>query len=114
LSCKQTDPPDENFNAADSFNRTIEVNTFHVYNILTPADSLLPGVQVEIYSNRQNFQERIYADATRVTDSVGYCVFENRNKEYYWIIAEHAAFGLITDSVSTPENTTSFVPLLFY
>ncbi|MFN0274108.1 MAG: hypothetical protein ACKVPJ_00055 [Chitinophagales bacterium] len=114
FSCEKGTQQDENLNASEEFNRNIEVNTFHVYNVINAIDSLLPTVQVEIYSNRQNFIDRIYADAIRTTDSTGSCIFENRNKEYYWLIAEHFSFGIVLDSVSTPPNTTSFVPLLFY
>lgn len=114
VSCNEETKPEENLDAADDFNRTIKVNTFHVYNVSVPLDSILPDVQVEIYSNRENFVDRINPDATRTTDSTGYCVFENRNKEYYWIIAEDNLQGIITDSVSTPANTISYVELLFY
>jgi hypothetical protein len=114
FSCTEEHLPDENFHAADEYNRSIKVNTYHIYNSSFKLDSILPGVQVEIYSLRENFIDRINADAIRTTDSAGYCIFENRNKEYYWIIAEDVLLGIIKDSVSTPANTISFVELLFY
>lgn len=114
ISCNDETIPEKDFDAADDFNRTIKVNTYHVFNVSVPLDSILPDVQVEIYSNRENFVERINPDATRTTDSAGYCIFENRNKEYYWIIAEDGSQGIIKDSVSTPANTISYVELLFY
>ncbi|MBC8047491.1 MAG: hypothetical protein H7Y00_11900 [Fimbriimonadaceae bacterium] len=114
FSCNDEEIQDDNFNAADDFNRTIEINSYHVYDVPNALDSILPEVQVEIYSVRENFIDRINADAIRTTDSTGLCIFENRNKDYYWIVAEDDAFGIITDSVSTPANTISFVELLFY
>lgn len=114
IACHKEDTPDESLHGADAYNRTIRINTLHVYDVSIPADSILPDVTVEIYSKRQYFEEAINADAIRTTDSTGFTEFLNRNADYYWIIARHDELGIITDSVSTPANTISLVELLFY
>ncbi|MBC8172698.1 MAG: hypothetical protein H7X71_02230 [Chitinophagales bacterium] len=115
FSCSREEmPDDDHFNAADNFNRTIKINTYHVFDVWNGLDSTLPDVTVEIYSSRENFADVINPDATRITDSAGYAIFEARDKDYYWIRAQHDSLGIVLDSAGTPENTISFIPIFFY
>lgn len=113
ISCEK-DPGGDPFPGNIHNNRTIRVTMHHVYDSIAFTDSLLPEVEVKIYSSYDQFITDGHADAVRYSDSAGVALFEYRSDDYYWIRCFHSSLGLITDSVSTPPHTVSFVQLYYY
>ena len=113
LSCEKKNPMDD-LNATENFNRTIKFNVTNVYDLSPITDSVVPGATINIYDNYFDFISEAYPSASRVTDSLGECTISGLDQDYYYIRAKHPFFPDITDSVSTPAYSTSFVELIFY
>ncbi len=114
ISCNKTELLDDSFHATDNFNRSIKFTVKHVYNFTPIMDSVVAGAVIDIYDNLEDLQLDYYPDATRITDSLGECEISGLDQDKFYIRATHPSFANIVDSVSTPENTTSFVEIIFY
>ena len=108
------DPPGQPFNSTDNKNRSIRVTVHHVFDSILYTDSLVPYAEVKIYSDYDQFITDGPANAIRYSDSSGVALFEYRDEDYYWIKCYHPAHGFVTDSVSTPPYTVSFVEMFYY
>lgn len=113
-SCGKDKMQQESLHALDNFNRTIRFNVKHVYQVSPEMDSALEGAAVKIYSDYTDFRLAGTPDASRETDSTGYCEIAGLDKDKYYIRASYPGFDDVTDSVSTPDGTISFVALFFY
>lgn len=114
VSCNKEEIPEDNFNASENFNRTIKFEVYHVYDFSPVSDSAVGGAIITVYENYEDFLTEYYPDAIRTTDSLGKCEIGGLDKDKYYIRCKHPAFSNVIDSVTTPENTTSFVEMLFY
>ena len=114
FACEKETDKDDTHHVVQG-NRTINVWVSHIYQTSPVLDSAVAGQEVKIYDNRIDFIENeVNYEAVRTTDSTGLAVFQFRSADYYYIRAEHDELGEVTDSVSTPSGTTSFVELYFY
>lgn len=98
-----------NFNAADNYNRSVHVEVSHIYDLANGLDSMVNNASVLLFEDRDVFITYGYADNYRITDSTGIVNFELLDKEYYWVRIIHPDLGELIDSVSTPPNTNSFL-----
>lgn len=114
FSCNKENLPDEDLNGSENFNRTIKFDVIHVYSFSPLQDSVIEDATINIYSDYYDFLNGAYPDATRQTDSTGFCEISGLDKNFYYIRAIHPAFVDVIDSVSTPANTISFVEMIFY
>ncbi len=114
FSCDKEKLPDENLNGSENFNRTIKFDVIHVYSFSPILDSVIENASIKIYSDYYDFLNEAYPDASRETDSTGYCEINGLDKDFYYIRASHPSFADVIDSVSTPANTISFVEMIFY
>lgn len=113
VACAKKDPP---FNpGTPPANTSLKVTVKHVYAIWPDVkDSLVAGATVAIFTAAEDRDQLINWDGWKETDSTGVALFEYRKHAYYYVLVDHPLFGKITDEVTTPAGTLSFLEMLFY
>jgi hypothetical protein len=113
-ACEKEEPPGKPFNTPNEYNRSIQAEVKHLFDLSLMADSAVFNATIFLYEDRENFLYDGIPDAYRNTDSNGKATFELLSKDYYWVRAVHPDLGEQIDSISTPPNTNSFLFLTFY
>lgn len=113
-ACEKEELPGEPFNTPNEYNRSIQADVRHLFDLSSMTDSAVFNATIFLYENRENFLYDGIPDAYRNTDTNGKAVFEYLSKDYYWVRAVHPDLGEQIDSISTPPNTNSFLFLTFY
>jgi hypothetical protein len=113
-ACGDEAPKAELFNASDRYNKSIQVEVRHLYDLSSLSDSLLANATVLLYMDKDQFLYDGYPDAYRITDSTGIAFFEFLPENYYYMRILHEDLGEKRDSVSTPDNTLSFVYITYF
>lgn len=113
-ACGDEAPKADQFDASNRYNKSIQVEVRHLYDLPSFTDSLLANATVLLYTDKDQFLYDGYPDAYRITDSTGIAFFEFLPENYYWMRILHEDLGEQVDSVSTPDNTLSFVYVTYY
>ena len=110
-SCKEAGPGPEP--PADLHNAFLRISIHHVYDSITLMDSLVPKTNVKVYESREDMifdENRAYE---RTSDSMGEVNIPGVNFPFAYVRAFHPGLGIKLDSVSTPDNTVSFLEVYY-
>ena len=95
-------------------NANLVVTTTHLFDTIGLMDSAVGDANLKVYDTYRDMildENRLYE---RTTDSIGEGGIEGMNIDFAYVRAYHPNLGTTYDSTSTPHNTTSFLPILFY
>ena len=97
------------------YNATIRVTVSEIiFNNGTYSDSVLAGAKVDLYANKDDRENVLPPDYSRITGSDGKAEFDNLDKTYYYLrVTNTHNQKIIKDETSTPDGTISLVQIIF-
>lgn len=112
ISCSKNDA---NNNVTHTYNATIRVTTKElVFNNGSYSDSLLAGAKVDVYANKDDRDNVLSPDYSKITGADGLAEFDNLDKDYYYLrVTNTHTQKVMKDETSTPDKTISLVEILF-
>lgn len=97
------------------YNATIRVTAKElVFNNGTYSDSLLAGAKVDVYANKDDRENVLPPDYSKITGVNGLVEFDNLDKTYYYLrVTNTHTQKVMKDETSTPDGTISLVEIIF-
>jgi hypothetical protein len=92
----------------------LKVTVRHVFQTNPYADSLVSGVTVFLFKNRQDRKDEINVLLDRVTDKNGLAEFKYLKVDSVYILTRHPVIGDMFEEASTPSGSVSFVEVRYF
>ena len=97
------------------YNATMRVTVSQlIFNNGNYTDSSLAGAKVDVYENKDDRDNVLPPDYSKITGSNGMVEFDNLDTTYYYLrITNTQTQKVIKDETSTPEGKISLVQIIF-
>ena len=85
-----------------------------IFNNGTYSDTVLAGAKVDLYANKDDRDNVLPPDYSKITGSNGIVEFGNLDKTYYYLrVTNTHTQKIMKDETSTPDGTISLVEIIF-